>query len=306
MSDAPFELDASEPDTRGIRRIAGERIEKALESLQATRLSDKSIHSARKEIKKARAALRLLRDAMADSTYRRENSALRDAARPLSLVRDGKALLDTLDELVERYKVAARGLPVNGLKRALRRDRADARHTVLRRAKALNPQRAALRKSRKRADRWPGGHHGWKVIGSGLKRSYANGSEAFAAAESDCTVNNLHEWRKQAQYLRHQLRILKPLWPGVVGELADQAHKLTDYLGDDHDLAVLREKALETGGSVSGDAELSALVALIDRRRTELRDKAFVLGRRIYEEKPKAFTARFGKYWGEWRKQRGG
>ena len=93
--------------------------------------------------------------------------------------------------------------------------------------------------------------------------------------------------------------------PGLIGELADQAHKLAEQLGDDHDLAVLRGKALENDGAFPNAAARSALIKLIDGCRTELREKAFVLGRRIYVEKPKAFEARFGQYWEDWQSQPG-
>lgn len=77
------------------------------------------------------------------------------------------------------------------------------------------------------------------MIGTGLERTYRKGRDAFAAAKRDRTTENLHEWRKQAKYFWHQLQLLEPLWPGLIGKVADQAHRLTDYLGEDHDLAVL-------------------------------------------------------------------
>ena len=303
MSETSFELSSSEPGTHGVRRIARQRISKALDSIQGSKVSDRDVHAARKELKKARATLRLLRDSLGDSKYKRENFVLRDAAQPLSEVRDGKALIDALDRLVERYGAPARALPVDGLKRALRRNRNDARRQILKQPAGLKPLRAALRKSRERAARWRVGRQGWSVIGSGLKRTYRGGRKALAAAQSDRSMENLHEWRKQVKYLWHQLRILQPLWPGLVGELADQAHKLADYLGDDHDLAVLREKTTEHVQAFPSTSGRSALVALIDRTRSKLQDKAVVLGRRIYEEKPRAFASRFGKYWQDWQSQ---
>ena len=77
--------------------------------------------------------------------------------------------------------------------------------------------------------------------------------------------------------------MLEPLWPGVVGEWADQAHHLADYLGDDHDLWVLREAARKKRDAFHVPADLDALVALIDRRRKQLQDKAWLLGARLYE-----------------------
>ena len=309
MRQTSFELSDSEPDARGVLRLTRKRIARALESISGTRLTDAAVHSARKDIKKARAALQLLRDSLPDSAYARENSALRDAARPLSDVRDGKALLDSLDQLIERYGPPGKALDVEGLRRALRRARTEARKRTLSPPAALTPGRVALRESHRRAAGWPAGRQGWKVIGSGLKRTYAKGRKALSAAQSDPTMENLHEWRKHAKYLQYQLQTLRPLWPGPIGELADQVHKLSDYLGDNHDLAALREKAFENADALSGNATLDALVALIDRRRAELRIKAFALGRRIYEEKPGTFASRFRKYWRDWKaqaKSRGG
>ena len=60
------------------------RIKSALQTLVPKKSDDDSIHEARKELKKARATLRLLRDALGKKAYKRENTALRDAARPLS------------------------------------------------------------------------------------------------------------------------------------------------------------------------------------------------------------------------------
>ena len=303
MSDSPFELSRSEPGTQGVRRVLRLRVAKALDSLRGSRLSDQKVHAARKELKKARAALRLLRHALGDSSYDRANAVLRDAARPLSEVRDGKALINALDRLVEHFGAPARALRVDGLKRAMRRRRTDARRRILKRPAGLSSQRAALQECCERATRWRIGRHGWSVIGPGLKRTYAMGRNALATAQSERTMENLHEWRKQTKYLWHQLQVMQPLWPGLIGELADQAHKLSDYLGDDHDLAMLREEVLELEKALPSVAARNALVALIDRSRNQLQDKAVLLGRRIYEEKPKAFAARFGKYWREWQSQ---
>jgi hypothetical protein len=87
----------------------------------------------------------------------------------------------------------------------------------------------------------------------------------------------------------------------MIGELADQTHQLSDYLGDDHDLTVFRDKVIELG-EVLGKSEHRALIRLIDTLRTELRDKAIVLGYRIYGETPADFEARFAQYWRDWRR----
>jgi len=297
------ELHRSESGTRSARHIARKQITKAIEALESGSPSDEVVHDARKQLKRARATLRLLRDAMGDRTYRRENEALRDAARPLSVIRDSKVLLDTLNRLVARFRASDELPPTDDLRRVLRRQRAAARRTALEGPRPFGEPCAALQAVLHRARRWRTSSGGWKVLGAGLKRVYGKGRKALAAAQADRTSAKLHEWRKQTKYLWHQLQLLEPLWPGMIGELADQAHRLADYLGDDHDLSVLREQVIAASDGV-GKSERRALIRLIDVQRTELRDKAMVLGRRLFEETPADFEARFGQYWRDWHRKR--
>lgn len=297
------ELHRSESGTRSTREIARKQIAEAVRALWSGSPPDESIHDARKELKRARATLRLLRDSMGDTAYHRENEALRDAARPLSAIRDSKVLLDTLNKLVERFHATEEMPPTEDLRRVLRRQRAAARRAALQGPKPFTESRSALQAVYQRARHWRIGSGGWDVLGAGLKRVYGKARKALAAAQADRTPEKLHEWRKQTKYLWHELQLLQPLWPGMIGELADQAHKLADYLGDDHDFTVLRDKIIALGDAVA-KSERRALIRLIDDYRTELRDKAMVLGHRLYEETPTQFEARFGQYWRDWRRKR--
>jgi CHAD domain-containing protein len=297
-------LRRSESGTQGLRRIVRQQMAKALEVLDDKQLADEAIHSARKELKKARATLRLLRKALGDAVYKRENAAIRDAARPLSDVRDSRVLLDTLDGIVHRYGAPACALRLDGFRQALRGEYAAIRRRILERPNALKPQRDALCRVFERSALWPIGNHGWSVIGAGLKRVYRQGRKAFATSQAVPSPENLHEWRKQVKYLWHQLQVLTPLRPGAIGKRADRAHKLADHLGDHHDLSVLRTKVADMADAFPDAASRNALLAVIDRSRTKLQDKAFVLGRRVYEKKPGAFSTRFGQYWRDWHRKR--
>jgi hypothetical protein len=108
----------------------------------------------------------------------------------------------------------------------------------------------------------------------------------------------LHEWRKRAKDLWYHLRILRGAWPALLGETADEAHRLTELLGDHHDLTVLAEDAARRPGLL-GKAE-PRVQSLIARRQGELLEDAVVLGSRLYAEKPDAFGARLRAYWEAW------
>jgi CHAD domain-containing protein len=290
-----------ESGTRGARRITRRRIKSALQTLVPKKSDDDSIHEARKELKKARATLRLLRDALGKKAYKRENTALRDAARPLSAVRDGRVLLDALNSLVEYYGAPARSLHLTQFKRALSRRRTQSRKIVLGKAGPLRDARKTLRKVRSRSDHWRVGRHGWSVLGLGLKRTYAKGRDAFKQAKTRPDTDALHEWRKQTKYLWHELQLFESLDATEVQHLADAAHKVEDVLGDDHDLSVLYERALEARESFDKGATHEALLNLILRCRAGMQQKALQLGLRLYEDTPAVFSLRIEKIWREWR-----
>lgn len=293
-------LRLDESGTAGAQRILGHQVADALQSLSRQHLTDVAVHEARKQLSKARATLRLVRSALDQQEYEHCNVVLRDAARTLSTSRDASVLPEALDKVLNRYGTAGRALRITALRRRLLAERARARQQLsLARARRIV---TTLRALQRRIDAWRLRDSDWSVIGHGLSRIYRKGRKALATAQSRST-QDLHEWRKQVKYLRHQLRALEPVWPGVVAELADQTHKLTDYLGDDHDLAALEQRILRDDSAIPDDATRGALLALLARCRAQLQDKALILGARVYEERPRELRRRLGEYWKTWRSQ---
>jgi CHAD domain-containing protein len=94
------ELQPDKSGLREVRRILLEWIAAAAATLGKKKITDADIHDARKQLKKARAALRLLRRSIGEIAYRRENAALRDAARPLGVARDSRVLVAAFDALM--------------------------------------------------------------------------------------------------------------------------------------------------------------------------------------------------------------
>jgi CHAD domain-containing protein len=274
------QLSPSKSTTKRIRKQLIKRVSCALHILSKPHLSDSDVHEARKSLKKARASLRLLRPALRPSDYRKENDRLRDAAQPLGRVRDAKLLPDTLRLLAHHCRK-----PVNALRVKLKQE-----HARLA-PRELAHSRRLLRKARTRLKHIHVEADNWKVVGPALRQVYRQGRRALAEAREQSTPEDFHEWRKQAKYLRYALESLEPLRPPLIHTMADTAHDLTDCLGNDHDLTVLRLK--------TNNAE--PLAALITRFQHELRRTALALGARLYEEKPGAFTHRFAGYWRQWR-----
>src|SRR5690348_17534612 len=95
-----YGLTRDEEPAAGLTRIAVGRAEAALERLREGKAGEidtaEAVHGARKDMKKLRTVLRLLRDALGKKRYRRANAHFRDAARALSASRDAEVKLQTL------------------------------------------------------------------------------------------------------------------------------------------------------------------------------------------------------------------
>jgi CHAD domain-containing protein len=154
---------------------------------------------------------------------------------------------------------------------------------------------AELAEGRARIDGLPLNGDGWDLIGPGLHRSYRRGRKRLRAVEERGTVANMHELRKRVKDLTYQLRLIRDADKHLIGQLADHAHDLSDHLGDDHDLALLRDEVQRRDDAFVQPSDQRHLLEEIDQRRGELQFAAISLGQRIYDEKPKKFTNRLAK-----------
>lgn len=293
-----YQLEAGEGLATDLRRIVLEQIDKALINLSPTvEDKDKAIHDARVCVKRIRAVLRLTRYSLGKHVYVEENKAYRDAARLLSKVRDGAAMIEIVDKLTERFSDHLSKDAFDSLRAQLLRSKREADRLT-----ATEGAASALHQARERVNEWPDADRQSALI-KGLRRVFKQGHAAFAAAYPEPTVDSLHEWRKQVKHLLYQIQILQPLWPGPMKAMRSELKTLGKLLNEDHDLAILREKVLEQESDSEDRTEVEALVELVDRRRNELQVDAKILGAKIYAEKAKAFAVRVEAYWEAWRSE---
>lgn len=276
-----------------LRRIAAGQIDAGLDDL-ADDDRHRAVHRARQRGKKVRALLRLVRGC-APELYRRENRALRDAMRQLSDDRDAGVAVETFDELR-----SAMGLDVQLA------DLATVRSALVERRDAvLDPgleQRLAavqddLAAARDRIADWELDEAGFEVVEGGLAKTYGRARDRMDDAYEEATSEAFHLWRKRVKYHRYHVRLLQGLWPAGLRARRKQLHELTDLLGDDHDLAVLRQDLVADPDRYGGVQSVAAVCALLDRRRAELQAAAQPLGLRCFAETPGSFVDRLRTYW---------
>lgn len=293
-----FRLRRGESVGDGLRRIASGRAASAVERMrqaEAGKRPAEAVHGARKDLKKVRAVLRLARADLGDKLFRAENRRYRDAARLLSASRDAEARLATLIALRDSARTE---LPVAvttwQAELEAARDRVGAPS-----ADTIGAALAAVEAGREGIAGWPLDDSGWKTLGVALERSYRAGREGRDRATTGPSAEAIHEWRKRSKDLWYQLRILSSAWPAVLEPTAEQAHALTEMLGDHHDLSLL---AADLDGRASvGDADRRRLATAIANRQADLLAEALTLGARLYAERPRPYHRRLRGYWTAWR-----
>src|SRR5262249_17083010 len=138
-----------------------------------------AVHEARKSLKRVRATTRLARGGLGDSTYRRDNVAVRDAGRRLGGPRDSQVLVETLDDLCARFpdRVGAAG---RGRFRArLVAEQVAAERQLARDPAARAEVAAQLRAVGARIARWPLVDDDFDALEPGLRRIYRRGRRAL-------------------------------------------------------------------------------------------------------------------------------
>ncbi len=296
-----FRLKIDKPLKAGIRKAASKQLEGAirrLESAPEDRL--RAVHDIRIHLKKLRAVVRLIRGSLGPR-YQLENACFRDVARQLSQQRDVQAVRDSFDALCECVRRQAEGDPATVDALCAVRDRLASRQAPAGDRVESEPSWTALadelRSAATRIAEWTNGIQGFGTLAAGLEEHYRRARRAMQLALEQPTAEILHEWRKQTKYHRYQGDLLEEAWPELLAARSKALARLSDLLGDDHDLVVLRERLLADSAALGAEAELALCIAAIDRRRAELFSEFKPLGQLIYAEKPKQLRRRFEKYW---------
>lgn len=297
--DRAYRLHRDEFVPDGIRRIARGQLDSAHDELSGAskRRLGAGVHEARKHFKRLRAALRLTRPAIGEETYDRENTAFRMAGRRLSAGRDAAVLVETLDALRDRFSQELSPESTDRLREALVAQRKQAITGLREGDDDIAAALAAVDDARARTPAWTFATDGFEALAPGMKRIYRRGRRRIRAAAAEPTTENLHEARKRVKDLWHATQVMRPAAPKRIKRLAADAHDVADLLGDDHDLAVLREYVERHPQHFDDADRRQALLAVIDRRRGSLQRRALKQGRRLYKRSPKRFMADLERGW---------
>ena len=290
----PFELSQEESAGDGIRRIVCEQIEGAIRAANSKQNGKGSpVHSTRTHLKKARAALRLASNEIDRDIWRREDRSLRKVGQLISDVRDAEVRLQTVRQLREFTRGRKRSFRETEELLAFELDSFLAAF-----AEWPAEARQRLNQTLDRIRDWPLDDLSFKQLHKCVQETYKRGRKSLRTAVKKGSTQRLHTFRKRVKELWYQLRILRPLAPGVFTELTDELRAIGRFLGQLHDLAFVEERLASIGpANKSGDR---IITALIESREKELEQTALALGERFYAERPRQFSRRMSRYFSEW------
>lgn len=311
-----YRFKLTEPFDDGVRRIALQQIDRALERL-APAVVDKvegpksrkkatvtapgktgadvghgahSVHDVRKRFKRLRALLRLARSGLGDKVYAQENARYRDCSRLLSAARDGHVIGDTLALL----EASATGRTKAAVRAALARNAHGA--AAVPEPVAVADVIGSLQEGRAIIASLAIEGRDYEAMFDRLERVYRQGKSAYEEAVKADSADAFHECRKRIQYHWRHMMLIKPVWPEMIDARIETARTVSQLLGTDHDLAQLRARLAD--GRLAVTTKQAVLIdALAGARQDALRLEARPHIQRLFAETPAALAARMRHTW---------
>lgn len=272
-----FRLKRGEAVESGMRRIIGEELRSAMKNLtKAPAGRDAGIHEARKSFKKIRAMLRLLTPMMGGEAVS-QGRRLQAAGRSLSGFRDAAVALETLDRLASQSEGAKLDKAVAAFRRYLAKEKEAAEAAGL--EAAMSVAAAGVRRARGRVGHWQIHAGDGAGMRTGFERIWRRARRAYGAAQGKMATPAGHALRIRLKDVLYIVRLLEGSWLRG-GKLAKRLKELETLLGDDHNLAVLKEVLVST------KATRGSISQAIAAERERLCSEAEVLSAEMFAEKP--------------------
>lgn len=269
-------------------RIALAQIDKAIRELDNGLLDTREyIHQVRVRMKKLRALLRLYRFADED-WYQRENQWFRELAQEYAGPRDADVAVDTCNNIIKYFEEQVLDLEYDSILKQLDTARSIEFKTGVS-TSDLRRLRKLLCESKVRIKNWPVKKLKLNVIINGFGVTYSRGRSALKCCTRDTRPEAWHEWRKRVKYQRYQWKLLQGVWPKLVNSRRHELHRLSNLLGEDHDLYEFIARIERMGIKETGSKE--KIIALAKIRSNNVRSAALSLGHKLFADSNKCTKA---------------
>src|ERR1700719_3940633 len=293
-----YQLRKAEKFGPGLRRLCRKQIEAAIAiATGEKKTSDSPVHEMRKHIKKARAALQLVRKEIGAGLFREQDHCLRNVGRLTSEIRDAEVRLQTVRELqgITRHRRRRGVYPKLETMLIMELENFMAAFAEWQTQAVL-----VLERARANIDCWPLEHFDCKQLRRAVQRTYKSARKALACAHTTPAPENFHRFRTRAKRLWYDLRILRPVNPVVLRNLTDDLDALGSLLGRAHDLSFLGDRLRREEHNSDWEREGHKLLAVIEVSQGDLQRGAAELAEHFFAERPRDFGDRIVSWLEDW------
>ena len=280
-----------------LRRVCRKQIEAAIAiTTGEKKANDSPVHEVRKHLKKARAALRLVRKEIGRSLFREQDHCLRDVGRLTSEIRDAEVRLQTVRQLqgITHRRTRSRYSKLESMLTL------ELENFMAAFAEWQTQALPMLERAHASVDCWPLDQFNCKQLRRAVQRTYKGARRALATAEATPTPENFHRFRMEAKRLWYELRILRPVHPVVLKNLSDDLRSLGNLLGRAHDLSFLGDRLRGGDDKSEWEREGHKLLAVIEVSQGDLQRGAAELAEHFLAERPRDFGARLASWLKDW------
>ena len=249
----------------------------------------KAIHQSRKDLKKLRAALRLIKDHADGDFIPAESVRLRDAGRLLASARDADVKLQTLASLRRQEALTLDDAVLDAWAEALTAERDDLLHRLddphvpVGSGGAMVRSIDAVIEECKSVALWPVDGLTIQSARLALVRERARGIAAMGRVMEGGDEEAVHDFRQRIKDLWHHLDLLCNVLPELRPSHVVRAHEISDLLGDHNDLAVIVEDASRRPEIIDAD-DMLALGEAAEVIQRDLRGRAVDRARALYRD----------------------
>jgi CHAD domain-containing protein len=296
-----YELKGRTAVARQLARVVATEFDKALEEVGGSQIEDRTeaVHEARKRVKKIRAVVRLLERDLGND-HRILNRQLRTIAHQLSSLRDVDAAVEMMESVRDRYPSLVTPPIFAAVQRGLlARKRGTVEH--------LHPDHLLPRVARElrrlamampRRIRRVGGH---ASVRAGMLRAYRRARNAMASVNANPEDVRFHLWRRRVKDHWYHVRLFEGL-NAHADARARGLKRLEAWLGDDHNLVLLRTSILSAPARFGDERTTAIVLGCVTKHHAALRKRALKLGARMFAGKPGVFRGSFDSWWGAGRR----
>ncbi len=283
----------------GLRRIADGFAGSAVCRIDRPGSSrSEDLHDMRLCIKRMRAMWRLLRPLFYERIYQRENARLRDVSKRLAKFRDDEVMGATLQSLANKTTLKKMQTALQELEHEI----APAPEWNQDLESALHSAGKAMRKSSRAHGNLTIKALGWLAFSPGLNLSYRRACKSFHRASQLSTDEQFHVWRKRVKDLLYQLEFILPAWPRRIPPQYSKLKELAALLGENHDLAVLRQRITDHQARDGARNSCEPVCALVNREIGKLSNEAISCGNSLFITDDKEWIERLHQHWLHWRR----